>query len=67
MDLEAFAKIVISKRVDIDDLMFSDSYENYFELVGSFINAGAMSANNVLEEQEYDICMEVINKYGSEC
>lgn len=67
MDLETFVKIVISKSVDIGDLLFSDNYEDYYELVGCFVDVGGMDAANILDEQEYDICMEVINKYGNKC
>lgn len=62
--LEEFARIVISKRIDIDDLTFSMDYDTYFEHVSDWVNAHIIDADQVLDEQEYNICMEVIKEYG---
>lgn len=65
MDLEKFAKIVVSKRIDIDDVIHSCDYEEYFDLIGEFVLAGAVDASNVLEEDEFAICKEVTVFYGN--
>lgn len=61
--LEEFARIVITRRIDIDDLIFSMDYEEYYEQASDYYHSNILDVDQVLSEEEYNICMEVVREY----
>lgn len=57
-------QLIINKKVDMDDFIMNDSYDEYFEYVSSYVDAGIMDPKNVLTEEEYDLIKEAVEKYG---
>ena len=63
-ELRKFAKVVCRKSVDLDDVRLNDTYEEYIEYQSTFVNFGATDSKNVLEEDEFNLCKEVMKAYA---
>lgn len=63
--VKKFVSIIVKKNVDIDDVKNCDDYSDYLELARTFVDMAVTDAENVLEENEFDLCKEVIKEYGN--
>lgn len=62
--VKKFVSIVVNKDVDIIDIKNSDDYSEYLENARTFVDMEVIESKNVLDENEFDLCKEVIEEYG---